>query len=90
MWVRAICSATYPDANGQPQKVELTHWLTDVSDSLVKQMMEDQEKLDDINEPNMPEDANDVIPLEESGSDTPGQNIDPAAQKIFDELLKKQ
>lgn len=27
-WVRAICSVSYTDANGQPQTLELTSWLT--------------------------------------------------------------
>jgi type II secretory pathway pseudopilin PulG len=59
MWVRAVCSATYPDANGQPQKVELTHWLTDVPDSVRQQITKDKERLNDMNEPNgLPEDAN--------------------------------
>lgn len=59
MWVRAVCSATYPDANGQPQKVELTHWLTDVSESVMSQIRNDENKLKDMNEPNsLPDDAN--------------------------------
>ena len=57
MWVRAVCSATYPDANGQPQTVELTHWLTDVPDSVMQQIKKDQEKLD-ANDANLPADAN--------------------------------
>jgi prepilin-type N-terminal cleavage/methylation domain-containing protein len=91
-WIRAICSATYPDANGQPQKVELTHWLTDVSDSVANQMRDDAEKLkdvNDINEPNMPGDANDFGSAELNGSES-NPNIDPESQKIFDELLKNQ
>lgn len=64
MWVRAVCSATYPDANGQPQKIELTHWLTDVSDSVRKQIMKDQNKLRDMNEPNLPADANESQDLQ--------------------------
>ncbi|MHC4132892.1 MAG: type IV pilus modification PilV family protein [Planctomycetota bacterium] len=31
MWVRAVCSAQYVDSNGDEQKVELTHWLTNIS-----------------------------------------------------------
>jgi len=56
-WIRAVCSATYSDANVQPQKIELTHWLTDVPDSVAQQMMQDKNK-QDMNEPNMPADAN--------------------------------
>jgi prepilin-type N-terminal cleavage/methylation domain-containing protein len=36
MWIRAICSAEYIDADGETQKVELTHWLN----YLTKQQME--------------------------------------------------
>jgi len=31
MWVRAVCSAQYIDSEDYEQKVELTHWLTNVS-----------------------------------------------------------
>ncbi len=68
MWVRAICSATYPDANGQPQTVELTHWLTDVQESMMRQILKDQEKLNDMNEPNFPADVNSqpVLPQDQN------------------------
>ena len=36
MWIRAICSAEYLDADGETQKIELTHWLN----YLTKQQME--------------------------------------------------
>jgi type II secretory pathway component PulJ len=52
MWIRAVCTATYPDANGQPQKIELTHWLTDVPANVMQKILEDQQKLRDMNEPN--------------------------------------
>jgi type II secretory pathway component PulJ len=86
MWVRAVCTATYPDANGQPQKVELTHWLTDVSDNVMKQIQKDKEKLDDMNEPNMPADANGQPILPQNPS---GQPMDPELQKLLEPLLKK-
>jgi type II secretory pathway pseudopilin PulG len=93
MWVRAVCSATYPDANGQPQKVELTHWLTDVSDSVRQQIEKDQEKLDDMNEPNMPFDANGqpISPQNPTGGglNPNDKNLDPELKKVLDELLKK-
>jgi hypothetical protein len=72
--------------------VELTHWLTDVSDSVANQMRDDAEKLkdvNDINEPNMPGDANGFGSAELNGSES-NPNIDPESQKIFDELLKNQ
>jgi hypothetical protein len=42
MWVRAVCSAQYIDSEDYEQKVELTHWLTNVSKgqmlNIIKQM----------------------------------------------------
>ena len=38
MWVRAVCSAEYSDAKGQTQTIELTHWLTRLTDKQVKQI----------------------------------------------------
>lgn len=32
-WVRAVCKATYEDAQGETQAVELVHWLTPLTDS---------------------------------------------------------
>ena len=43
MWVRAVCSAQYVDSNGDEQKVELTHWLTNISK---RQMMKIIKQLD--------------------------------------------
>lgn len=37
MWIRAVCSGQYTDTEGNPQTVELTHWLTDVTK---KQLLE--------------------------------------------------
>jgi type II secretory pathway pseudopilin PulG len=59
-WIRAVCSATYSDANGQPQTVELTHWLTDVPENVAQQMQKDKEGVD-ANEPNsLPADVNEA------------------------------
>jgi type II secretory pathway pseudopilin PulG len=85
MWVRAVCSATYPDANGQPQTIELTHWLTDVPDSVMKQILNDQEKLNDMNEPNMP-DANGLPDMLQNQE---GTQIDPALNTTVDQLMKE-
>jgi prepilin-type N-terminal cleavage/methylation domain-containing protein len=90
MWVRAICSATYSDANAQPQKIELTHWLTDISDDVAKKMMKDKEKLSDMNEPNMPADANSIAPAGQLVPNTSNPNIDEATRKIIEGLLNKK
>ena len=31
MWLRAVCSAEYTDAEGAEQNIELTHWLTNLT-----------------------------------------------------------
>jgi len=43
MWVQGICSAGYTDSDGELQTVELTCWLTDVTESDLKKIR-DQEK----------------------------------------------
>jgi prepilin-type N-terminal cleavage/methylation domain-containing protein len=90
MWVQAICSATYPDANGQPKTVELTHWLTDVPDSVMQQIMKDQEELSDMNDPNMPADANNYSDTTQNQNVSPdNKNVDPELQKLLDQLPKE-
>jgi prepilin-type N-terminal cleavage/methylation domain-containing protein len=42
-WVQGICSAGYTDSDGEIQTVELTCWLTDVTESDLKKIR-DQEK----------------------------------------------
>jgi hypothetical protein len=44
MWVRAVCSATYIDSQGYEQKVELAHWLTNISK---RQMLDIIKQLDE-------------------------------------------
>jgi len=39
MWVRGVCSAEYRDAEGQEQKVELTHWLTGLTKEQLLEVM---------------------------------------------------
>ena len=39
-WVRGVCSAEYTDSAGTTQNVELTNWLTNVSDAQMKQLMD--------------------------------------------------
>ncbi len=44
MWVRAVCSAEYSDSTGQTRTVELTHWLTKVTDEQMQELMEQQQE----------------------------------------------
>jgi prepilin-type N-terminal cleavage/methylation domain-containing protein len=47
MWVRAVCSAQYVDSNGETQRIELTHWITQLTDQQAGQLVgqQDLEKL---------------------------------------------
>jgi len=42
MWIRAVCSAQYTDTDGQPQTVELMHWLTDISKEQMLKILQDR------------------------------------------------
>jgi len=44
LWVRGVCSSEYTDSQGTPQTVELTNWLTTLSDEQMKQLSERAEK----------------------------------------------
>lgn len=44
MWIQAVCSAGYMDSAGEEQKVELTHWLTNVSAEDVRQILDEAER----------------------------------------------
>jgi hypothetical protein len=39
MWARAVCSAEYTDSGGETKNVELTHWLTRLTDAQSAQLM---------------------------------------------------
>ena len=49
MWIQAVCSAEYPDSEGETQTVELTHWLTGLTKKqlmkLIEQKLKDKEKM---------------------------------------------
>jgi len=44
MWVRAVCSTQYDDADGEEQTIELEHWLTNISKEQLLEIMERDEK----------------------------------------------
>ncbi len=43
MWVRAVCSAGYTDSADEVQKVELEHWITELTDQQAGQVMQDED-----------------------------------------------
>jgi prepilin-type N-terminal cleavage/methylation domain-containing protein len=44
MWVQGVCSAGYTGSNGEIQIVELTCWLTDVTQSDLKKILEQEKR----------------------------------------------
>jgi type II secretory pathway component PulJ len=42
MWMEAVCSATYYDSKNEQQKVELTHWLTDLTKEQILKILDQQ------------------------------------------------
>jgi len=44
MWVRAVCSTQYDDADGEEQTIELEHWLTNISKEQLLEIMARDEK----------------------------------------------
>ncbi|HUW20461.1 MAG TPA: prepilin-type N-terminal cleavage/methylation domain-containing protein [Sedimentisphaerales bacterium] len=44
MWVQATCSAEYTDVEDETQKVELTHWLTNLTKQEVQRLLEEEAK----------------------------------------------
>ena len=45
-WSRVICRAEYEDIEGQMQAVELTHWLSDLTDAQLKALDDSDDALD--------------------------------------------
>ncbi len=43
MWIKGTCSAEYTDTEGELQKVELTHWLTDVTKQQMLEILKEQQ-----------------------------------------------
>jgi V8-like Glu-specific endopeptidase len=43
MWVRAVCSVDYVDSKGEKQKIELEHWITQLTDQQAGQLVNQQD-----------------------------------------------
>ena len=44
MWIRAICSASFTDRYGERQRIEMTHWLTQLSRAQEKQIRDQRRR----------------------------------------------
>jgi prepilin-type N-terminal cleavage/methylation domain-containing protein len=47
MWIRGICTAGYTDSKGQRKTVELTCWLTGLTAQQIKQILEQQKRIEE-------------------------------------------
>jgi type II secretory pathway component PulJ len=75
MWVRAVCTAEYTDSAGETQTVELTHWLTDLSNSQLQQMAQRNELLRQVL-------AKHIIETEELAAQYAGVNVETIRQWV--------
>ncbi|MBN1124772.1 MAG: type II secretion system protein, partial [Sedimentisphaerales bacterium] len=44
MWIQAVCSAGYTDSKNEMQTVQLTHWITSLTDKQIKQIEDQRQK----------------------------------------------
>ncbi len=47
LWIQAICAAEYTDTKGELKKVELTHWLTDLTKKQILELLKEKGKQQD-------------------------------------------
>jgi type II secretory pathway component PulJ len=75
MWIRAVCTAEYTDSAGETQTVELTHWLTDLTNAQLQQMMQRNELLRQVL-------AKHIIETEELAAQYAGVNVETIRQWV--------
>jgi len=80
MWVRAVCAAEYVDSKGEKQKIELVHWLTQLTDQQAGQLVS-QEELEKLS-------LEQVIKTDEEAARYAKVNTDTLRQWMADGLLK--
>lgn len=81
MWIRGICSADYGDTTGEPQTIELTHWLTDLTKEQLLQIMQQEEEEKERM-------ANQIIGTIEEAAEYAGVEVDTIEQWIDDGMLQ--
>lgn len=47
LWIQAVCTAEYTDSKSELKKVELTHWLTDLSTKQILELIKERKKQQD-------------------------------------------
>ena len=81
MWVQAVCLAEYTDSAGDAQKVELTHWLTDLTKEQVLQLIEEQLREKD-------QLADQIIESAEEAAAYAGVDVETIEQWVENGMLK--
>ncbi len=47
LWIQAVCATEYADSKGELKKIELTHWLTDLSKKQILELLKEKGKEQD-------------------------------------------
>ncbi|HUT28474.1 MAG TPA: hypothetical protein VMX13_01685 [Sedimentisphaerales bacterium] len=77
MWVRAVCSAEYIDVAGETQKVELTHWLTYLTEQQMQKLLEAQAE-----DEKLLEEAGEIIDTPEAAAEYAGVDVETLRQWV--------
>lgn len=81
MWIRAVCSAEYSDASGETQKVELTHWLTDVTKKQLLEILKGKEN-------EQKQLADELIDTIEQAADYAGVDVETIQKWVENGMIK--
>jgi prepilin-type N-terminal cleavage/methylation domain-containing protein len=79
MWIRGICTAEYKDTEGQDQKVELVHWLTDLTKEQLLQIMKQREGEEQL--------ADQLLETMEDAAEYAGVDVETIEQWVQDGML---
>ncbi len=84
MWIGATSLAEYPDVNGQPQTIELTHWLTDLTEKQIKQIKDERQEQEKELADLLIETAEEAAEYAGVDEDTIGEWVENGMQKTPD------
>lgn len=79
-WVRGVCSAQYTDTAGQVQRVELTHWLTFLTDAQLEKIQQEKEQKKQLL-------AEEIIESIEEAAEYAGVDEDTIRQWLENDML---
>ncbi|MBN1508693.1 MAG: prepilin-type N-terminal cleavage/methylation domain-containing protein [Sedimentisphaerales bacterium] len=79
MWIRAVCSAEYPDSTGEKQTVELEHWITELTDQQANQLAGEPGSIEELT-------AEQVLGTSEAAAEYAGVDVE-TIEKWVDEGL---